>query len=240
MVLSRVPWWRLSLLRVPRTPKVMRPFSTSASVGFSLMSLFSMKSVTDVLGTSESASVLREASPAAPTKQPYTLVFVHSSAWGVSRQAWQSWIMYFREAGYDCLDVQVELPAKPADGASRDDALAEQISSQVRQSALQREPVLFVRDGADETVPSYLGHGGLFSNTRGPMSGLVLLHPRSPEILQKADWPSGTPVLVIPAKDAEAWEGAVPSRHVKVLGDRWSEKEGLLKEVESWMRYVGL
>ena len=175
MVLSRVPWWRLSLLRVPRTPKVMRPLSTSASVGFSLMSLFSMKSVTDVLGTSESASVLREASPAAPTKQPYTLVFVHSSAWGVSRQAWQSWIMYFREAGYDCLDVQVELPAKPADGASRDDALAEQISSQVRQSALQREPVLFVRDGANETVPSYLGHGGLFSNTRGPMSGLVLL-----------------------------------------------------------------
>ena len=153
---------------------------------------------------------------------------------------WQSWIMYFREAGYDCLDVQVELPAKPADGASRDDALAEQISSQVRQSALQREPVLFVRDGADETVPSYLGHGGLFSNTRGPMSGLVLLHPRSPEMLKKADWPSGTPVLVIPVKDAEAWEGAVPSRHVKVLGDRWSEKEGLLKEVESWMRYVGL
>ena len=86
----------------------------------------------------------------------------------------------------------------------------------------------------------YLGHGGLFSNTRGPMSGLVLLHPRSPEMLKKADWPSGTPVLVIPAKDAEAWEGAVPSRHVKVLGDRWSEKEGLLKEVESWMRYVGL
>mgnify|MGYP001507556050 FL=1 len=106
MGLSRVPCGRLSLLRVPRTPKVMRPLSTSASVGFSLMSLFSMKSVTDVLGTSESASVLREASPAAPSKQPYTLVFVHSSAWGVSRQAWQSWIMYFREAGYDCLDVQ--------------------------------------------------------------------------------------------------------------------------------------
>ena len=117
-----------------------------------------------------------------------------------------------------------------------------EITSQVRLSSLQRQPVLFVRDNADKTLPAYVGHGGLFNNTRGPMSGLIVLHPTDKEAVAKGDWPSGTPVLIIPAseKEAEAWQGAVPTRNAKVLGDAWSEKEGLIKEVENWMRYQGL
>ena len=223
-------------------PKVVRPLTTTASLGFSLMSLFSMKSISDVLGTSESASILREASPAAMTKQPYTLVFVSSSEWSVSRDAWQSWIMYFREAGYDCIDMRVEVPSEHDEGKCKAELLAEQIASQVRLSSLQRQPVLFLRQLADTAVPSYLGHGGLFTSTRGPMSGLVMLHPMSKDALSKGDWPSGTPVLLIPSSEAEAnnWDDVVPSRNATVLADKWSEKEGLIKEVESWLRYAGL
>jgi len=116
-----------------------------------------------------------------------------------------------------------------------------EISEQVRLSSLQRQPVLFLRGSADTVVPSYLGHGGLFTSTRGPMSGLVLLHPTSKEALQQGDWPSGTPVLVVPeGSDTSAWEGVVPARRTTVLGDAWHEKEGLIKEVENWLRYQGL
>lgn len=64
--------------------KSVRSFATTASLGFSLLGLFSARSVSDVLGTSESSSIVREASPAV-TKQPYTLVFVSSTEWGVPR-----------------------------------------------------------------------------------------------------------------------------------------------------------
>lgn len=66
-------------------PKGVRTLSTTASLGFSLLGLFSARSVSDVLGTSESSSIVREASPAAMNKQPYTLVFVSSTEWGVPR-----------------------------------------------------------------------------------------------------------------------------------------------------------
>lgn len=225
-------------------PKAVRPLTTTASLGFSLMGLFNMNSVTDVLGTSESSSILREASQAAPTKQPYTLVFVNSSEWGVSRNAWQSWIMYFREAGYDCIDMRVETASTGANDneKTRDQLLAEQISQQVRLASLQRQPVLFLRDNAASTVPSYLGQGGLFTSTRGPMSGLVLLHPPSADVLTKGDWPSNTPIMVVPKSESDvpSFENNASSRNIKILGDKWNEKEGLIKEVENWMRYVGL
>lgn len=83
----------VSRVRVPRTGSFAskagaRPLTTSASVGFSLFGLFSFKPVTDLLGTSESSSIVREASPAAMTKQPYTLVFLSSSEWSGSRSAY--------------------------------------------------------------------------------------------------------------------------------------------------------
>lgn len=118
--------------------------------------------------------------------------------------------------------------------------LTAEVQAQVRLSSLQRQPVLFVRDRADTMLSSYVGHGGVFNNTRGSMSGLVVLHPTDAASMRQGDWPSGTPVLIVPASDAAAWEGVVPTRHAKVMADEWNEKEGLLKAVESWMRYAGL
>lgn len=117
-------------------PKGVRTLSTTASLGFSLLGLFSARSVSDVLGTSESSSIVREASPAAITKQPYTLVFVSSTEWGVPRdkcvfpayRRWQSWILYFREQGYDCIDLKVECPNERPEGKSPQDLLAARTS----------------------------------------------------------------------------------------------------------------
>ena len=37
------------------------------------------------------------------------------------------------------------------------------------------------------------------------------------------------------------WEDTVKgAKSAKVMGDEWSEKEGLLKEVERWLRNSGL
>lgn len=113
-------------------PKGVRTLSTTASLGFSLLGLFSARSVSDVLGTSESSSIVREASPAAMTKQPYTLVFVSSTEWGVPRDKcvcrthsrWQSWILYFRKQGYDCIDLKVECPNKRPEDKTPQDLLA--------------------------------------------------------------------------------------------------------------------
>lgn len=121
--------------RAPHPPRGARTFATTSSLGFSLAGLFSFGGLKTALGTSESSSILREASPAAPTKQPYTLVFLSSSEWGVSHSvyvfsiiadtSWQSWIMYFREQGYDCIDMRVECPANPPPGKTKEELLSE-------------------------------------------------------------------------------------------------------------------
>ncbi|WFD04767.1 hypothetical protein MVES1_000091 [Malassezia vespertilionis] len=197
----------------------------------------------NLLSTTDSGSILREASPAAMTKQPYTLVFVSAGPLGVKRSDWQSWIMYFREAGYDCIDLNVELPKNPQKDVSNEKMLADEVTEQVRLSSLQRQPVVFLRDQGNAVVPSYLGTGGLFFGKRGPMSGLVMLHPDKTELVDGADWPSNTPVLVIPQTTSQAPEWADAMRGAKkatMMPDEWNEKEGLIKEVERWMRDAGL
>lgn len=216
-----------------------RPF-TATTVAASLFGFLS--NPREILGTTETGSILREASPAAPTKQPYTLVFLSSDPLHVKRSQWQSWIMYFREAGYDCIDMNVSLPEKLPEGVTREEQLAREVAGQVRLASLQRQPVLFLRDSEDQIVPPYLGQGGLFGR-RGPMSGLVLLHPGSAEPAEKADWPNNTRILVVPRSQGEtdAWSSVEASaRNAKVMTDEWNEKEGLIKEVERWLRNSGL
>ncbi|WFD00311.1 hypothetical protein MYAM1_003059 [Malassezia yamatoensis] len=216
-----------------------RPFTMTAVTA----SLFGfMTNPREILGTSEAGSILREASPAAPTKQPYTLVFVSAEPLNVKRSHWQSWIMYFREAGYDCIDLSIELPKELPEGTTAEQQLSREIAGQMRLASLQRQPVIFLRDEEQKLVSSYLGKGGLLAR-RGPMSGLVLLHPKGAESIQDADWPSNTPILIVPksSNDTQAWaEVTASARNAKVLEDEWNEKEGTIKEVERWMRYAGL
>lgn len=228
--------------RVRAAPKSLaRPLCASMMLSTSLF-FFSNQSPVPSLSSSQSGSILREASPAAMSKQAYTLVFVSSDSLRVSRSQWQAWIYYFREAGYDCIDLKIEPPKDTPEDMSPEDVLARELTGQVRDSSLQRQPVIFIRDGGDQIVKDYLGKGGLFSR-RGPMSGLVLLHPQSDKKLAETDWPSNTPILVVPASpNASAqWEDTVKgAKSAKVMGDEWSEKEGLLKEVERWLRNSGL
>lgn len=60
------------------------------TVSGALFGFYSSSTLGNALGTSESASVLREASPAASTKQPYALVFVSSSHLRVPRNEYVS------------------------------------------------------------------------------------------------------------------------------------------------------
>lgn len=214
----------------------LRPFCASATLSAGLFSFFSERPI----GTTNSGSVLREASPAAPTKQAYTLVFVSSDALSVPRSKWQAWIYYFREAGYDCIDLKIEPPKDKSQDLSEDEMLSRELIGQIRDSSLQREPVVFIRDGGDAILKPYMGKGGFLAR-RGPMSGLVLLHPTSEKELSETNWPSSMPVLVVPKQGAEQWEGVVKSAgKASVMTDQWSEKEQTLKEVERWLRNMGL
>ena len=152
------------------------------------------------------------------------------------------------EAGLDP-DARIERPGQRAmplwctfRDAARKEQLAREVAGQVRLASLQRQPVIFLRESEVQIVPPYLGQGGLFGR-RGPMSGLVLLHPGSAEPAEKADWPNNTPILVVPRSqgEADAWASVEASaRNAKVLTDEWNEKEGLIKEVERWLRSSGL
>ncbi|WFD32520.1 hypothetical protein MSPP1_003568 [Malassezia sp. CBS 17886] len=230
--------------RAPRTPPgraAVRTMATSLTLSASMFGFFSDRG-SSMFSTTESGSILREASPAAMAKQPYTLVFVSSRALDVPRDVWQSWIMYFRDAGYDCIDLNVELPPKGADGAPPQDQLAREIIGQVRDSSLQREPVIFLREKEDSVITPYFGTGGFFGR-RGPFSGLVVVHPDDPSTVEAADWPKNTPILLIPSSEkvAPAWRNAAEGASKgEVLVDSWSENEGLIKEVERWLRYAGL
>lgn len=223
-------------------PRLARPLAWTTLTGASMLGFFTSASPREMLSTTDSGSILREASPVATMRQPYTMVFVSSSQLNVPRSQWQSWIMYFREAGYDCIDLNVELPHHRPDGETDEELLSKEIIGQVRLSSLQREPVVFLRDGEDKLLPSYLGTGGFFGR-RGPMTGLVLLHPEAVEHTAKADWPNNTPILIVPQseREAEAWKGAVDGvGRAAVLTDTWNEKEGVVKEVERWLRNAGL
>lgn len=125
-----------------------------------------------------SSTLLRPASPAAPRRQTVTLVFVTSQSTGQGlvkslvsnlgggsneREKWFPWIGYFREAGYDCLQMNLALPSSDKDGAdttSHADVgkttarLADELHSQIRLSNLQRQPVLFVHHTADSSSTS--------------------------------------------------------------------------------------
>lgn len=125
-----------------------------------------------------SSTLLRPASSAAPRRQTVALVFLTSQATshglvkslvsnlpGSSgeREKWFPWIGYFREAGYDCLQMNLALPIDDADAAdARSSAgadqttlrLSDELHAQIRLSNLQRQPVLFVHHTADSSPSS--------------------------------------------------------------------------------------
>lgn len=67
---------------------------------------------------SKSSTVMREKSPAAFRPQATTLMF--ASVKGDMRYDWQDWIGYFREAGFDCIDANLDYAEKSANGQEQE------------------------------------------------------------------------------------------------------------------------
>lgn len=125
-----------------------------------------------------SSTLLRPAAPTAPRRQTVTLVFVtsHSTGKGLVQrlasnfgssshqtETWFPWIGYFREAGYDCLQMNLALAPEEATNAdtkshagldATTSRLADELHTQLRLSNLQRQPVLFVHHSADSSPTS--------------------------------------------------------------------------------------
>ncbi|SNX86873.1 uncharacterized protein MEPE_05582 [Melanopsichium pennsylvanicum] len=150
------------------------PDSASSTRSFSVYS--PNESEKQVTGSS---TLIRPASPAAPRRQTVNLVFLTSNSTGkglvkslVSNltstgsgdaEKWYPWMGYFREAGYDCLSMNLALPLnaqanvdeKSYEGAERTTSLlADELHTQIRLSNLQRQPVLFVHHSADSDPAS--------------------------------------------------------------------------------------
>lgn len=222
-----------------------------------------------------SSTLLRAASPAAPRRQTVALVFLTSQTHGQGlvkslvsnlgggggeREKWFPWIGYFREAGYDCLQMNLALPsdgdeaeAKTHEGVDKITArLADELHTQIRLSNLQRQPVLFVHHAADASpastahvVSSYIepgggggflskifGGGGMFGS-RPAISGLVVISDLDDTLALTlfGKHPKLNTLIV-------ANGGANTAAHqgkVTVLDAKGQKDDKVIKEIERWL-----
>lgn len=217
-----------------------------------------------------SSTLVRPASPAAPRRQTVTLVFLTSQSTskglvkslvsnfgggGGEREKWFPWIGYFREAGYDCLQMNLALP--PNEGGDKTTArLADELHTQIRLSNLQRQPVLFVHHTADaapestgQIVSSYIepntsngdgggwwskifGGGGMFGS-RPAISGLVVISDLddASALTLFGKHPKLNTLIV-------ANGGATTSNHqgkVTVMDAQGKKHETVIKDIERWL-----
>ncbi|EPQ27812.1 uncharacterized protein PFL1_04557 [Pseudozyma flocculosa PF-1] len=207
-----------------------------------------------------SSTIWRKASPTAPRRQTVTLVFlsdegskvglgqmVKSLTGGVGgRAVWQPYIAYFREAGYDALDLNLSSPSSSPTVAE----LTDELHNQIRLASLQRLPVLFVRDGtlASDVVSEYItpsdANGDqsswwkkLFSNpanSRPALSGLIVID--APTAAQEASSKYGTHkklnVLLVGSNGQAPQDGPTKVRSLVTAG---KSDEETIKAIERWL-----
>ncbi|KAI3484941.1 hypothetical protein L1887_51831 [Cichorium endivia] len=203
-----------------------------------------------------SSTLVRPASPSAPRRQTVTLVFVTfqatrtgvvkslmSSLAGGSgeQQKWLSWIGYFREAGYDCIQMNLAVPETGGD-------LADELHQQIRLSNLQRQPVLFVHhsgdaDEAAQAVGRYIqpgqAAGGFWSrifgggafSARPAISGLVVISDADAALASQlfTKHPKLNTLVV-----ASAAEEGKKGRATLMDAEKKSH-EALVKDIERWL-----
>lgn len=225
----------------------------------------------DITGSS---TLVRPASPAAPRRQTVTLVFLTSEATskgaikslmsnfggggGGEREKWFSWIGYFREAGYDCLQMNLALrPAARAEGQDKEASLlTDELHTQIRLSNLQRQPVMFVHHSSDsdpnstaQIVSKYIepgqgsssgggflgkifGGGGMFGS-RPAISGLVVvsdLDDATAMTLFGKHPKLNTLIVANGGASTKAAEGKVT-----VLDAQGKGHEKVIKDIERWL-----
>ena len=245
-----------------------------SKASFSILSpLESQSSPSDSTGVTGSSTLVRPASPAAPRRQTVTLVFLTSQSnrpglvkslvsnfGGRDRgetEKWFPWIGYFREAGYDCLQMNLALPDDaPADKTTQ--SLTDELHTQIRLSNLQRQPVLFVHHSADadaastgQIVSSYIqpskasgGGGGFWSNIFGggagmfggrpALSGLVVisdLDDQSALTLFGKHPKLNTLIVANGGADLEARRQG----KVTVIDAKGKKHESVIKDIERWL-----
>ncbi|CAO1626633.1 unnamed protein product [Sympodiomycopsis kandeliae] len=139
------------------------------SLGFS-----SKAAAPDAQVDSQSSSMFREKSPAALRPQATTLMF--ASIKQETQTKWYDWVGYFREAGFDCVLVNLDYTDKSEKQTAQvKDILADELGSQIRLSSLQRSPLLFIHtsDNGSTSKSIDLLHSHLHS--RPQISGVVIV-----------------------------------------------------------------
>ncbi|CEH18310.1 hypothetical protein CBOM_04720 [Ceraceosorus bombacis] len=89
---------------------------------------------------SASSSILRQASPAAARRPQTHLVFLTLDQ--AERDAWQRWIAYFRNEGFDCLLINTAVEGGEADHSR----LGEELTQQLRLASLPVQPIVLVQN----------------------------------------------------------------------------------------------
>jgi hypothetical protein len=185
-----------------------------AIIGLSTTLAFSHQYATStpIYSESKSSTLFREASPAALRKPSSQLVFL--SRFKERRKDWESWIGYFREAGYDCFDMNI---ATKDETKSELGVMAAELTSQLRLLSIQRPPLVFAfhDKGSDEAIEQ-------IQSSKPAMSGLV---------------------IVVPSSDKETIEKLSGLNKEKLrifIVDESQEKDAALQQVERWMSAQGL
>lgn len=168
--------------------------------------------------TSQSSAILREASPAAMRTPACQIVFM--SVDEDRRDAWASWIGYFREAGFDCYDVNLALAGAEPAAAAGVQAFADELGAQIRLLSLQRRPVVF----AQTTHAAHTALAQLQARD-AQMSGLVLV------LADKDDAAQGDGVA--------AQARNLDTKRMRILVVDGADKD-VLRSVERWMTDEGL
>lgn len=162
--------------------------------------------------SSASSSKFRQADPSALRKPGSQLFFM--SVKEEHRDEWQNWIGYFRQAGYDCIDSNIAI----SEGKEENDqAISEEIGSQIRLMPLQRAPLLFAYSG--QGARAALHH---IQSSKPRISGLVLVNPK------------GTDQSTVESAD----KLDVKKLRILILSDQ--EDEQAFRKTERWMDSEGL
>ncbi|KDN38797.1 hypothetical protein K437DRAFT_20721 [Tilletiaria anomala UBC 951] len=173
-----------------------------------------------------------------------TLVFLNINApkanpsVGVaSSTKWQSWISYFREMGYDCLDVNAVSPS----GSHQ--ALATELEQQIRLHMFNRGPVLFVRGSTSAKVAAAQLAGFSRPGGQAEFAAAVVLVPgeEGMQAFQAIDQGVREKLAVLIVNDGKGstQQGGEKWKVLQVGNSRDAESGKTVQEVEMWLMANG-
>ena len=199
-----------------------------------------------------SGAALRQASSG---PEQLTLVFLNinapsanfSSGRGLAAKEWLAWIGYFREQGYDCLDVNAVDQSLPSGVSARAQqqrehelgkveptsvkSLAKELESQVQLQMFPRGAVLFTRGSYGASVAAEQ-----ISGSSPQFSALVLLldKPGDEEAFQSAmaRLPANFKTVQVLSQQQSAQDSG---KKITIVHAQDVESEKAIRDVENWL-----